>query len=624
MATRGESVRVEVEREALLSDALPTTETEENKPAPSLWAGFARILRETKTVRPQLAIGCVFLLAGSLAKNMLPLLAGRLLDAVARGQAGGLDAQKQLNTVVLQLVGAALATGLLSAVRSYLFNSASERVVAGIRSRLFHSLLRQELGFYDSITSGSLVSRISADTESLKDAGTTNVSILLRSFTDLVVALALMLATSWRLTLMALSVTPLTVLVVGNLGRKLRRLSKEARAAAADASSSAADCIGAMRTVKAFAREQAEARHFDASVDRTLALGLTSAMAGSLFMAFAITVMGCVLALVFWYGALQVLRQRMTLGSLQAFVLYAVGIAGAFGGISGVLVSTMTAIGASARVFELLDREPALSEHGTLRPFDGMHAISAELRAVWFAFPSRPDTWVLSDVSLFVPPGKTVALVGPSGAGKSTIAALLERFYEPQKGSVMLAGVPVGDVERVHLHTALGFVSQDPLLLARSLRDNIAFGVSEATDEQVVAAAKAANADVFIDAYADGYRTLVGERGVQLSGGQRQRIAIARALLTSPKLLILDESTSAQDAETEAAVVQALGHLMRGRSALVIAHRLSTVRDADELICLVAGRVEERGTHDALLSAGGVYASLVARQLESGADTVQH
>jgi ABC-type multidrug transport system fused ATPase/permease subunit len=464
---------------------------------------------------------------------------------------------------------------------------------------------------------GSLLSRITADTELLRDAATTNVSILLRSTANALIGVGMMFWTSWRLTLLALGVTPAVVLFVAHFGRALRQLSKETRAAAAEASSLAGDTLGAIRSVKAFARERAEASLFEVSVQKTLQLGLTTAQRGALFMAFATSVMVSVIATVFWYGGTLVISGRMTVGSLQAFVLYAVAIAGAIGGLSGVVVSLMTAVGASSRVFELLDRVPELAPCGALRPFDGRTCFSAELVDVWFAYPSRPDAWVLRGICILVEEGKTFALCGASGCGKSTIAALIERFYDPQKGTVLLAGVPAQQIETVHLHRALGIVSQEPLLLARSIRDNIAFGVDNATDEEVAAAAAAANASSFIEAYDTKYDTQVGERGVQLSGGQKQRIAIARALLTKPLTLLLDEATSALDAESEAAVVDALERARKGRTALIIAHRLSTVRDADCIAVIGGGVVEEKGVHDALLAQGGTYARLVQRQLAS-------
>jgi len=467
---------------------------------------------------------------------------------------------------------------------------------------------------------GSLLSRITADTELLRDAATTNVSIMLRSCANALIGVGMMLWTSWRLTLLALGVTPAVALFVAHFGRALRQLSKQTREAAAEASSLAGDTLGAIRTVKAFARELAEAKFFEASVQKTLKLGVTTAARGALFMACATSLMVTVVASVFWYGGSLVLSGRMTVGSLQAFVLYAVAIAGAFGGLSGVVVSLMTAAGASTRVFELLDRTPALAPCGALRPFDGRQSISAELRGVWFAYPSRPEAWVLRGIDILVEEGKTFALCGASGCGKSTIAALIERFYDPSKGTVLLAGVPARDIETVHLHRALGIVSQEPLLLARSIRDNIAFGVDSATDEEVEAAAAAANAAVFIEAYDTGYATQVGERGVQLSGGQKQRIAIARALLTKPLMLLLDEATSALDAESEAAVVEALERARKGRTALIIAHRLSTVRDADCIAVIGGGVVEEKGAHETLLAAGGTYARLVQRQLSSASN----
>jgi ABC-type multidrug transport system fused ATPase/permease subunit len=519
---------------------------EGGKKQQSALAAWRRIWAETVDVRPQLAAGCVFLLLASLAFNGLPYLAGQLLDAVASGGASDATpaqaaaAKRRLNAVAAQLVLVAFASGVSGGVRAYLFNGASERVVSRVRTRLFRALLRQDVAFYDVNTSGSLLSRVSADTELLKDAATTNVSILLRSCSNVVVALVMMFATSWRLTLLSLGITPAVALGVAHFGRALRTLSKDARAAVADSSSTAGDTLGAIRTVKACARERAEAAHFDAAVDRSLALGLAMAARGAVFMALASSVMVAVVALVFWYGGRQVIAGAMTVGALQAFVLYAVGIAGAMGGLSGVAISLMTAVGASTRVFELMDRIPALAPSGDEKPFVGRTAISAELRGVWFAYPSRPEAWVLRGLDLLIPEGATVALCGASGSGKSTVAALLERFYDPQKGTVLLGGVPAPRIKATHLHRAIALVAQEPLLLARSIRDNIALSVDgDVSDADIAAAAAAANATAFIEAYPEGYATHVGERGVQLSGGQKQRVALARALLARPQLLIL-------------------------------------------------------------------------------------
>ncbi len=505
-------MRVE-ERQGLLDgDAAVSSgdalDADKAAPPTSAFGSWRRIWAEARDVRPQLALGLVFLFAASLSFNAMPYLAGQLLDACAQtGAATPAAARARLNAVALQLVLVAALSGGTSGVRAYLFNSASERVVARVRSRLFRALLRQDMAFFDQEKSGSLLSRISADTESLKDAATTNVSILLRSSANVVVALAMMLATSWRLTLLTLGVTPAVALAVSHFGRALRKLSKETRAAAAEASSVAGDALGAIRTIKAFARESAETRHFDAAVDATLRLGLTTAARGSVFISGSTTVLIAVIAGVFWYGGQNVISGRMTVGSLQAFVLYAVAIAGAVGGVSGVVINLMTAVGASSRVFELMDRVPALPPHGTLKPFEGRTAISAELRGVWFAYPARPAAWVLRNVDLELPEGATVALVGSSGSGKSTIASLLQRFYDCQRGSVLLAGVPVRDIDETHLHRALGLVSQEPLLLARSIRENIALSVESATDAEVAAAAAAANAADFIAAYETGYAT---------------------------------------------------------------------------------------------------------------------
>mmetsp|Transcript_9897 Transcript_9897/g.34495 ORF Transcript_9897/g.34495 Transcript_9897/m.34495 type:complete len:653 (+) Transcript_9897:100-2058(+) len=583
------------------------------------WANLGRIFREARPFAGQLALGTLFLSLSSVTLMSLPYFAGKVIDSVAEGSNGDVSeahAKRDLNRVVSQLLVVAGMLGVFAGFRSYLFNSASERVVASLRNKLYRSLVHQELGFYDVSMTGDLISRVVADTLTLKNAATTNLSMAMRGSVNLTVGISMMFYSSWRLTLLALAVTPAASVIVIVYGRRIRKLSRETSAAQAWSAAVASDSLGAVKTLKAFGREAAEERHFAAAVDKALQLGVKTAVAQGAFYGVAASMAFGVVGVIIWYGGTQVLDGHMTVGALQAFILYALTLGANLGLLSSVYLSLVNALGASERVFQLLDRQPELPmEHATGRPFEGKEAVGAELRDVWFAYPSRPDVEVLCGVNFEVEPATTAALVGGSGGGKSTVVSLVERFYDPNKGTVLLGGVDVRLVDPVHLHATLGLVSQEPVMFARSLRENLAFARDGITEPEMAAALEQANASSFVSSYPEGLDTQVGERGVQLSGGQKQRVAIARALLTNPKVLLLDEATSALDAESEAAVVEALDRMMVGRTAIVVAHRLSTVRNADRVVVLARGVVAEMGTHDSLLDAGGAYHSLVQRQL---------
>eukprot|EP00218_Dolichomastix_sp_CCMP3274_P011957 CAMPEP_0170149206 /NCGR_PEP_ID=MMETSP0033_2-20121228/42039_1 /TAXON_ID=195969 /ORGANISM="Dolichomastix tenuilepis, Strain CCMP3274" /LENGTH=619 /DNA_ID=CAMNT_0010386139 /DNA_START=45 /DNA_END=1904 /DNA_ORIENTATION=+ len=569
----------------------------------------------------RLLIGFFFLVLSAATTMALPLFVGRLLDAVAKGSTGALsqsEAQKDLDRELYFLIGTAVASGVTSGLRAWFFNSASERVLVRVQTTLFWSLLQQEQGFYDSTTSGALLSRLNADTATLKTASTTAISIFLRSVIAGLIGIGMMLWTSWRLTLLSCTVVPFSFVGIGVYSRFTRRLQAKVQSAQAAASELAADSLGAITTVKAFAREKREFANFDDKATDMLELALQTALMQSWFYLVASTLVGGALGLVFWYGGSQVIRGDFSLGKLQAFVLYALSVAASITGSMAVVASIYQAVGGSARVFELIEREPHIKHTGTLTPFEAGVPISAELQGIWFAYPQRPTEHVLKGVDLFIDGGSTLALVGPSGAGKSTVVALIERFYQPMKGQVRLAGTPLEHIERAHLHEALGLVAQEPVLFARTIRENMCFGVEDATEEEVEKAATQANAHAFVTEYPEKYETYVGERGVQLSGGQKQRVAVARALLANPRLLLLDEATSALDAESEHLVVEALERLMQGRTSIVIAHRLSTVRTATKVAVLDKGVVCEQGSHDALIASEGVYHSLVQRQLTAG------
>jgi ATP-binding cassette subfamily B protein len=374
----------------------------------------------------------------------------------------------------------------------------------------------------------------------------------------------------------------------------------------------AEEALGGIRTVRSFAAEPAEAERYSGAIARSLGLARRRIRASALFMS-ATTFAGFgAAALVFWYGGALVARGEISAGELTSFLVYTLLCGFSLGALADLWADFLRALGAAERVFELLDRAPPTASGGrTLPRVEGALA----LEGVEFRYPSRPDTVVLTDLSLAAAPGEVVALVGPSGAGKSTIAALLLRFYDPGAGTIRLDGVDLRELDPSWLRRQIGLVAQEPLLFSASIADNIRYGRPEATGVEIEAAARAANAEPFVQRFPGGLDTLVGERGVQLSGGQKQRIAIARALLVDPRVLVLDEATSALDAESEHLVQEALERLMRGRTTLVIAHRLSTVRHADRVLVIDGGRVLESGRHDELVARGGLYRRLLERQL---------
>jgi ATP-binding cassette subfamily B protein len=421
----------------------------------------------------------------------------------------------------------------------------------------------------------------------------------------------MLFVTSWRLTVLALAVVPAVVGGAVVYGRAVRKVSRQVQDALARSTEVAEETLSGIRTVRAFAREEAEARRYGDAVQESFRLARRRAAMGAAFgggMAFA--GYGAV-ALVLWYGGSLLVAGRMTVGELTSFVLYTFTVAFGLGALSGVWEDLVKALGAGERVFELLDRQPRVASGG-IRPPDVVGTVRFE--EAGFAYPARPDAPVLRGVNLELRRGEVTALVGPSGAGKSTVAALLSRFYDPQEGALRLDGTDLRELDASWLREQVGVVSQEPILFATTIAHNIRYGRESATDAQVEAAARAAHAHMFISSFPDGYYTLVGERGVRLSGGQKQRVAIARALLKDPRVLVLDEATSALDAESEHLVQEALRTLMAGRTTLVIAHRLSTVKEADRVVVMDRGRIVQSGRHQDLVAEEGIYRQLVARQ----------
>ena len=599
----------------------------------SMKQDFYRILDESKGETGRLAIGAWFLLLTAICNMLVPYFAGRMTDAISLTlQDREADAKREANEALYGLLTVGVVGGIFQTARSYLFNTASYKVVARLRNRLFTNILAQEVAFFDSVTSGSLISRLTADTALLKNVATQNLSMALRGLATAVIGLAFMFSTSYKLTLVVMAAFPPLIFVAMAQGRRLRVLSKETQTALAEATAVAEDSLGAIRTVRAFAREHDESTHFSRAVDKALDVEMRYGWSGALFNGALMAATTVVLGVTFWYGTLLAINGDMTVGQLNAFILYSINSAFGVALIAGTFVSIVQALGASTRVFELLDRESKIKLDGVEKPglmlpttkgnddanaTKSLYGVSVTFTDVHFAYPSAPDRPVLRGLSLEVPAGACVAIVGSSGAGKSTVGSLLMRYYEPTSGIVAVAGVPVWRIEHKHLHEVIGVVSQEPVLFARSIKDNAKFGAPGATDDEIWAAMSRANVAEFVRGLDKGLDTWVGERGIKLSGGQKQRIAIARAVLCNPQVLLLDEATSALDAESERLVNASLDAMMTGRTSIVIAHRLSTIQVADSVAVLEGGVVAEMGTHAELTGKKGVYANLRAKQLSS-------
>ena len=557
-----------------------------------------------------LAIGwLVFLGISSSASLLLPVAVRHIID-------NGFLASNvaTINGTFLGLFGVAVVLAIATAARYYCIALLGERSLASLRTSLYEHVVQLDVGFYESTRVGELTSRLGTDTEVVQTLVGSGISVALRSAVMLLGAAVAMAWTSPRLAGLTALVIPAVMLPILIFGRRVQKLSRHSQDRIADAAAVANETLNAAQAVKAYAREPIESRRYANAIALALATARRRIGMRSLLTAAVIVLIFGAITLVLWAGARDVIAGDLAPGVLSQFVLYAIFAAGSVAGLSEVWGDVLRAAGAMERIGELFAERAVIRTPDAPEPLPRPVTGSLRFEHVEFRYPSRPDVAALSDFDLEIAAGETVALVGPSGAGKSTVFSLLLRFHDPVSGAIRFDGVDLRALALPELRGAIALVPQETVIFGGSAADNIRFGRADASDEAVREAARLAEADGFISALSEGYGAALGERGVRLSGGQKQRIAIARAILRDAPLLLLDEATSALDAQSEAAIQQALERLEKGRTTLVIAHRLATVQRADRIVVMDGGRIVAQGTHESLLAEGGLYAELARLQ----------
>jgi ATP-binding cassette subfamily B protein len=593
--------------------AAHTEAREQKKGSLAALKGLLPFLRPYKK---QFAMAGVALVVAAGATLAIPVAFKQMID-LGFGAAGAAGNHiEHVNAVFLALFGVATVLALATAARFYTVSWLGERVTADIRSAVYRHVVTQSPEFFETTQTGEVLSRITTDTTLIQAVVGTSISMALRNVLLFLGGLAMLFFTSVKLSSIILGLLVLIVVPIVGFGRRVRKLSRASQDRIADASAVAGEILNAMPTVQAFTHEKIETERFSTSVENAFTTAMQRIRARAFLTMLAIVLVFGTIVFVLWLGAHAVLEGTMTGGELGQFILYATTVAGAIGALSEVMGEAQRAAGATERLLELMSVKSDIQSpaHPLALPPRAANGAALALADVTFSYPSRPDTAALSHLSLDIKPGETIAVVGPSGAGKTTLFQLFLRFYDPQLGSIKLDGVDIRQLDLHTLRNAIGIVPQDTVIFSTDAMENIRYGRAGATDEEVIQAAKMAAAHEFIERLPNGYQSFLGERGVRLSGGQRQRIAIARALLKNPPLLLLDEATSALDAESERLVQGALEAAMKGRTTVIIAHRLATVQRADRIIVMEDGKIVETGNHASLVALGGIYANLAALQ----------
>lgn len=583
------------------------------KPAPNseknIFQALKRIFGYALPYRGRLIAALVAAMLGSLLWLAIPLGLRELIDAVFdQGD------RQLLNMLTLGLIVLFVVQTVLGFAGSYILDWIGERIITDLRMKLYKHLHRLGLRFYSGQRLGEITSRLTNDVASVRNAATGTLAEALTQTIGLVGSVGLMVVLNWRLSLVIFVTVPVISLATRYFGSKIRTLSRLVQDRLADTTAVAEETLGAIRAVKSFAREPYEIGRYNDSTEILFNTARKRVLLSNLFWSSVGIVFMMTMILIFWFGGTEVLAGRLTAGDLVAFIFYAFNIARSVGGMSRIYTTFNTAAGASERIFDLLDQIPEIDDDQDAIEIPAITG-KIEFRNVSFAYElSQP---ILHNISINAEPGEVIALVGPSGAGKTTLLNLIPRFYDVDSGGIFIDGYDIRRVTQKSLRHQIAVVPQEVHLFGTSILENIRYGRLNASMDDVTSAAIAAQAHEFIMEAPDGYNSMVGERGVKLSGGQRQRIAIARAILKNPKILLLDEATSSLDSESEAAVQKALDHLMKNRTSFIIAHRLSTVRNADRILVLDKGSIVESGTHETLILANGLYKRLYDIQFNS-------
>ncbi|MFT4664387.1 MAG: ATP-binding cassette subfamily B protein [Polaribacter sp.] len=557
--------------------------------------------------------GLILLFISSLVFMVFPYLIGEMVD-IAQGKSNYDFSLKQVGWI---MAGVLLFQGFVSYARVMLFAQVSERGIADIRKSLYKKLISLPITFFEETKTGDLISRLTADVEKLYSTFSITLAELIRQLIILTVGILFMTFTTPRLAGIMLLTVPVVVISAIFFGRYIRKLSKERQSELAESNSILGESIIGIQIVKAFSNELFEVRRYSSSIDKVVKIAMKYAQSRALFTVFIVTMMFGALMFIIWQAAMMVAAGTLTAGKLVSFVAYTFIIGGAIGSLGNFFPELLGAIGATERVREILNT-PGEIDLGNDEKVNQLK-IKGDIRFqnVEFTYPTRTDRPILTGIDLDIPSGRKVALVGPSGAGKSTIIQLLLQFYKIQGGNITVDGKSIYDYNLRDLRNCMSLVPQEVILFGGTIRENILYGKEDATDEEVIEAAKQSNSWEFIRTFPETLDTLVGERGVKLSGGQRQRIAIARAILKNPAILLLDEATSSLDAESEKLVQEALDTLMEGRTSIIIAHRLATIREVDTIFVLDQGQIVEQGTHDELSELeNGLYSGLAKLQFE--------